>query len=166
MKNECTNWKDPLLEAAVTGRAADGLEEHLVNCANCTEELAALGARQERLDSLLPLLAQRAEPSPGFRARVLARVEAASEARRESPRRAWGLAGAIAVVLAILMIGLTLQRRSGRTVPQTELAAAEKLAEWRAPSDVLLKTPGREFLRTMPRIGESYLHVPIKSEEE
>ncbi len=51
-------------------------------------------------------------------------------------------------------------------MPETELAAAEKLAEWRAPSDVLLETPGREILRTTPRLGESYLHVPVKTNEE
>jgi hypothetical protein len=53
-----------------------------------------------------------------------------------------------------------------RTAPGTELAAAEKLAEWRAPSDVLLETPGQEILRTTPRLGESYLRVPVKTDQE
>ena len=51
-------------------------------------------------------------------------------------------------------------------MPETELAAAEKLADWRAPSDVLLETPGREILRTTPRLGESYLHAPVKTDKE
>ncbi len=50
--------------------------------ANCAEELAALRARRERLDALLPLVAQGAEPPAEFRARVLAAAEAASEAKR------------------------------------------------------------------------------------
>jgi hypothetical protein len=166
MKNDYTKWKDPLLEAALTGKAAAGLEDHLSKCANCEEELRALGARRERLDALLPHLAQGAELSSGFRALVLARAEAANEARHERPWRAWALAGAISGILATLIIGVTFDRRAARTVPETELAAAQKLAEWRAPSDVLLKTPGREILQTMPRIGESYLQVPMKTEEE
>lgn len=166
MKNDCTKWKDQLLEAAVTGNATGGLEEHVLNCANCAEELAALRARRERLDKLLPLVAQGAEPPPRFRARVLAAAEAVSVAKRGRSWRAWGLAGAMAVIMAMLMIGLTLHRRAVRTVPEAELAAAEKLAEWRAPSDVLLETPGREILRTTPRLGESYLHVPAKTDEE
>jgi anti-sigma factor RsiW len=166
MKNDCTKWKDDLLEAALTGKAAGGLEEHVLKCANCAEELAALRARRERLDALLPLVAQGAEPPAEFRARVLAAAEPASEAKRGRSWRVWGLAGAMAVIVATLMIGLTLHRRAVRTVPETELAAAEKLAEWRAPSDVLLETPGREILRTTPRLGESYLHVPVKTGEE
>jgi hypothetical protein len=51
-------------------------------------------------------------------------------------------------------------------IPRDELAAAQKLAEWRAPSDGLLATPGQEILRTMPKIGESYLNVPAKKDEE
>ena len=166
MKNDCTKWKDQLLEAALTGTAAGDLEEHVLKCANCAEELAALRSRRERLDTLLPLVAQGAEPPAGFRARVLAAAEATSEAKRGRPWRIWELAGAMAVIAAALTIGLTLHRRVVRTLPEAELAAAEKLAEWRAPSDVLLETPGREILRTTPRLGESYLHVPAKTDEE
>jgi anti-sigma factor RsiW len=166
MKNDCTEWKDQLLEAALTGTATAGLKEHVLKCANCAEELAALRARRERLDAVLPLVAQGAEPPAEFRARVLAASEAASEAKRGRPWRVWGLAAAMAVIVATLLIDVTLHRRTVRTVPETELAAAEKLAEWRAPSDVLLETPGREILRTTPRLGESYLHVPAKTDEE
>jgi anti-sigma factor RsiW len=166
MKNDCTKWEDQLLEAALTGTAAGGLEEHVLKCANCAEDLAALRARRERLDALLPLVAQGAEPPAEFRARVLAAAEAASEAKRRQPWRVGGLVGAVAVIVATLVIVLTLHRRAVGTVPETELAAAEKLAKWRAPSDVLLETPGREILRTTPRLGESYLHVPVKTDEE
>ena len=166
MKNECAKWKDQLLEAALTGTAAGGLEEHVSKCANCAKELAALRARRERLDALLPLVARGAEPPTEFRARVLAAVEAASEGKRGRPWRVWRLAGAMAVIVATLLIGWELRRRAAPSVPETELAAAEKLAEWRAPSDVLLETPGREILRTTPKLGESYLHLPVKANEE
>jgi len=37
------------------------------------------------------------------------------------------------------------------------LASAQKLAEWRAPSDVLLAIPGRRILQATPKLGASYL---------
>ncbi len=131
MKNSCEKWKDRLLEAALTGTTAKELEEHLRSCANCSAELENIRARAVRLDELLPLVVQTAEPSANFRARVLA------------------AAG-----------------RTVRMIPGDELAAAQKLAEWRAPSDGLLVTPGQEILRTMPRLGESYWNVAVKTDEE
>jgi anti-sigma factor RsiW len=166
MKDDCTKWKDQLLEAALTGSAAGGLEEHILQCANCAEELSALRARRQRLDALLPLVAQGAEPPADFRARVLAAAEASNEPQHGRWWRVWALSGATAVTAAALVISLTLHQRAVRTAARAELVAAEKLAEWRAPSDVLLETPGREILRTTPRIGESYLRVPLKTDEE
>ena len=166
MKNACENWKDQLLEAALTGSLTAGLEEHLRTCTICSEELDNVRVRRARLDALLPLVAQGSEPSANFRARVLAAAEAAREGKRARPWRVWTLAGATAVVVAVLMIAVTLHRRTARMIPGDELAAAQKLAEWRAPSDGLLATPGQEILRTMPRLGESYLNVPAKTDEE
>ncbi len=162
MKKACEKWKDQLLEAALTGATAQDLEEHLRACTNCSEELSELRARKARLDAQLPLTAQGAGPSADFRARVLAAAEAASERKRAQPWRVWTLAGVTAVILAALVMGVTSYRRTARTVPADELAAAQTLAEWRAPSDVLLANPGQEILRKMPRLGESYLHVPVK----
>jgi anti-sigma factor RsiW len=166
MANDCTKWKDQLFDAALTGTPAGSFEEHLSHCANCTAKLAALRTRRERLDALLPLVAQGADPSPEFRARVLAATQEASGTTRTPFLRGWVLAGAIAVFIATLTIGLSLHQRSQSTPPQTELSAAEKLAQWRAPSDVLLEFPGSEILRTTPRLGESYLHVPAKISKE
>ncbi|HEV1994099.1 MAG TPA: hypothetical protein VGR03_07205 [Candidatus Acidoferrum sp.] len=166
MKNACEEWKDSLREAALTGTTAKDLEEHLRSCANCSAELDEVRARKVRLDALLPLVTQGAEPSANFRAQVLAAAAAASEGKRAQPWRVLTLAGATAVVVVVLMIGVTSQRRTARMIPRDELAAAQKLAEWRAPSDGLLVTPGQEILRTMPRLGESYLNVPVKTDEE
>jgi anti-sigma factor RsiW len=166
MKNACEKWKDPLREAALTGTTATDLEEHLRSCANCATELDEMRARTARLDALLPMVARGAEPSADFRARVLAAAEAAREGKRARPWRVWTLAGAAAVVAVMLMAAVTLQRRTARMIPGDELAAAQKLAEWRAPSDGLLVTPGQEILRTMPRLGKSYLNVPVKKNEE
>jgi len=163
MKKACEKWKDQLLEAALAGATAKRLEEHLRACTNCSQELSELRARKARFDALLPLTAQAAGPSADFRARVLAAAEAASEGKSARPWRVWTLAGVTAVILAALVIGVTSYRKTAGTVPADELAAAQTLTEWRAPSDVLLANPGQEFLRKMPRLGESYLHAPAKT---
>jgi hypothetical protein len=157
MNNDCAKFKDLLLEAALTGVPGDILKKHLQDCGDCTSEFALLQARRERQEALLPLLAREQEPSAGFLARVLAAAESARE-RRSQLWRVWILAGAAAAIVAALTIGFALQRRNSRTLPEGDLIAAEKLAEWRAPSDVLLMTPGREILRTTPRLGVTYLN--------
>ena len=166
MKEKCDKWKDQLLEAGLTGAATKDFEEHLRACATCSKELDDVRARSARLDALLPLVAQGSKPSANFGARVLAATAAAREGKRARPWRVWTLAGATAVVVVILMIAVTVQRRTARVIPRDELAAAQKLAEWRAPSDSLLATPGQEILRTTPRLGKSYLNVPVKKDEE
>jgi anti-sigma factor RsiW len=164
MKNECEKWNDQLLEAALTGTTAKDLEEHLKSCTKCSTELEKARARKARLDELLPLVARGAEPQVDFRARVLAAVEAASEGKRARPWRVWTLAGATAAIV-MLMIGVAMYRRAGQTIPPEEIAVVQRLAEWRAPSDSLLVTPGQEILKTTPKLGQSYLNVPVKTEE-
>jgi anti-sigma factor RsiW len=166
MKNACKKWKNLLLEAALAAAAPKDLEEHLQNCANCSAELDEIRARKVRLDALLPLVAQGAEPPADFRARVLAAAESAREGKRARPWRPWTLAGATAAVVALLLVGLMMVRRNRPTVPEDELAAAQKLAEWRAPSDGLLVTPEQEILKTTVKLGNSYLRVPVKTDEE
>jgi len=166
MKNDCREWKDQLLEAALTGAATRDLEEHLQSCADCGAELKELRARRERLDALLPMMAREAEPSGDFRARVLAAAESAREGKRARAWRVWTLAGATAVILVALVGGLTLPEKNRGMMAPSELAGAQKLAEWRAPSDSLLRTPGQELLKSTPKLGDSYLQVPVKTNEE
>ena len=168
MKAVCEKWKDLLLEAALSGAAPKDLEEHLRSCQNCAAELRSLQARRVQLDALLPMVAKASEPSAGFRARVLATAEAAAGERKHVSRlRAWAaLAGASATAVTVLVVGMLWHRESQRKIQVTELEGAQKLAEWRAPSDTLLATPGREILRTTPKLGESYFHVPMSKVEE
>ena len=166
MKAACEKWKDLLLEAALSGAAAKDLEEHLRSCQDCAGELRSLQARRVQLDALLPMVAKAAEPSAGFRARVLAAAEAAGERKRVSRLRAWALAGASATAVTVLVVGMLWHRESQRKIQVTELEGAQTLAEWRAPSDTLLATPGRQILRTTPKLGESYFHVPMGKVEE
>ena len=168
MTNRCEKWKDQLLEAALTGAVAKELADHLRDCKDCAAELRELEARKARLDALLPLVTQGEQPSAGFRARVLAAAEATSERKSVHHWRIWTLAGAATAVVVMLTVGLVRYRETARRIQVTEVEGAQKLAEWRAPTDTLLATPGQEILRTTPKLGESYLNVPLnkKVEEE
>jgi hypothetical protein len=164
MKETCEKWRDQLLEAALTGATAKDFEEHLRSCTICSTELDAVRERKALMDELLPLVARGAEPPADFRARVLAAAEAAGEGKRTRRWRLWTLAGATAAMV-MLMIGAAMYRRTAQTIPRDEITAIQKLAEWRAPSDSLLMTPGQEILKTTPKLGQSYLSVPVKTEE-
>ena len=143
--NTCVKWKDRLLQAALADAAERDVEEHLLHCAHCAAELAALRARRKRLDTLLPLLTCAAEPSPHFRARVMA----ATEAVRPSPpfrlRTQLALAAVVPIILAVVIGWVLIQSTEGDA-----LRDAENLAVWKAPSDVLLEVPGQRFRGQSP----------------
>jgi hypothetical protein len=160
MRNGCAIRKDQLLEAALTGSVGPKLKEHLLACTHCAKELSALELRRERLDALLPLVAQEAEPSPDFRARVVAAAQGTGPAGRAPLSRIWGLAGLAGMTLVALLLALILHERISAPAPELDLAGAQKLAVWRAPSDIFLETPGREILRSTPKLGDSYLRAP------
>jgi hypothetical protein len=161
MNNDCAKWKDALLEAALTSDAtfAPALAAHLRDCGVCAQELAALRRGREQMDALLPVLARHAEPAPGFTRRVLAAAQAVDERKRVRIWRLWVFVGATVAVLAALLTSWSALRP--RPLPMAQdrnaLASAQKLAEWRAPSDVLLATPGRRILQATPKLGASYL---------
>lgn len=162
MKQACEKWKDHLLEAALTGARPKDFQLHLRDCKGCAAELRELEAIQARQDALLPLLVRGSQPSADFRIRVLAAAEARSERKRAPRWRVWALVGATAAAATVFMA----QRGIVRRDEAKELAGAQKLAEWRAPSDSLLATPGQEILKKTPRLDESYFTVPVKSVEE
>ena len=152
----CAQWKDALLEAALHGATNRDLEAHLRTCLPCAHHLETLRARRESMDGLLPLIAQAEDPSPDFRARVLAAVEADSSRKPKGFWLDWRWAAA-AVATAAVLIALTLHRNASSVIPAEELASAQKLTEWRAPSDFLLQAPAANILRAAPKLGESYL---------
>jgi len=154
MNHNCSNWKDALLEAALTENIAGELQGHLSHCSACTQKLAILQTRRERMDEVLPLLASHRGPSPQFQARVLAAAEA-QHPQRNVLRRPWLLAAAAVMMAVIVMV--MVHRSTVSSPTEAELAAAQKLAQWHAPSDALLAVPGQEILRNVPKLGESYL---------
>lgn len=165
MKKPCERWQDPLREAALTGASSRELTEHLQNCADCAAELKSLEARKAQLDSLLPMLAQGSQPSPDFRANVLAAARAGDKEKHGQPWKFAVLAGAL-VTFAIVVVVVSLRRQITGPDATNDLAVAQKLAEWHAPSDTLLAVPGQEFWRSTPKLGQSYLRVPAKKVQE
>ncbi|HEV3039579.1 MAG TPA: hypothetical protein VHA33_17540 [Candidatus Angelobacter sp.] len=163
MKNICSKWKDLLLEAALTDSTGSELQKHLSECAGCVQELARLQAQRQRMDAALPLLAGRQEPAPDFAARVMAATEA-QHAQRNLHGRRWLFAVATAIV-AVLVTAVILHRPAISGPSKAELATAEKLAQWRAPSDALLAIPGQEMLQKIPNLSESYLKLDVRTSE-
>ena len=161
MNNDCAKWKDALLEAALADGpdATTAFATHLRECGDCTRQLTALRQRREQMDALLPHLARDTEPAPGFTARVLAATQAQDERKHARVWRAWVFAGVTVAVTAALLTSWSALRP--RPLPMAQdsnaLASAQKLAEWRAPSDVLLAIPGRRILQATPKLGASYL---------
>ena len=160
MKNACTNRKDQLLEAAL-GEPAPELQNHLAQCEECAAELAALKSRRERLDTLLPMIARAEEPSPVLRVRIIAAAEAAAMRRRSYFGRRWVLAGAVAVIAIAAFIPWFGTPKD--KIPEADLRAAQTLAEWHAPTDFLLRSPGDQWLNSTPKLGESYIKMPMEA---
>jgi hypothetical protein len=69
---------------------------------------------------------------------------------RRSNRGWWGVGGAAS---ALAVVTVVLVRMSHPHGPRTIAASAPMLADWRAPTDFLLDTPGRELLHTIPDLG-------------
>jgi hypothetical protein len=92
------------------------------------------------------------ENAPGF-AQTYARARSRRRSRAIHRVRPVVIAAAAAVVLAAIWLGNT---RSLSSVPVTPT-----IATWRAPTDVLLRTPGSELLGEMPALSASVLDKMI-----
>jgi hypothetical protein len=97
------------------------------------------------------------ERVPGF-----AQIYGRGRARRRSgamPRvRPLVLAAAAAVVIAAVWVANARSVSRSTTAPTIATIAA-----WRAPSDILLRTPGSELLGAMPALGASVLDKMIST---
>ena len=146
------------MEAALGEKASNELDAHLSQCGNCTSELTRLRARRERLDALLPSLAG-AEPSADLTNRILAATRSAAR-EHASVWRLWVIGGAAAVIVLAVMIGWILNRRTN--LPDRAPVEAIALAHWQAPTDVLLQVPNQGVLNSVPKLGDSYLTIPLE----
>jgi hypothetical protein len=94
--------------------------------------------------------------APGF-AQIYGRARA--RARQRSKPRLRPLVVAATAVAVIAALSLAYGRS---TTPSTTTPA---IATWRAPTDVLLQTPGSELLGVMPALSKSILDemIPVPS---
>ena len=95
------------------------------------------------------------ESAPDF-AQTYARARSRRRTRAIHRVRPVVIAAAAAVVLAAIRLVNT---RSFSSVPATPTIAT--IAAWRAPTDVLLRTPGSELLGEMPALSASVLDKMI-----
>ncbi len=92
------------------------------------------------------------ESAPGF-AQTYGRARASRSLRATRRVRPLVIATAAAVVIAALGLAYARSFSPPLTAPE--------IATWRAPTDVLLRTPGSELLGEMPALGASVLDTMI-----
>lgn len=77
---------------------------------------------------------------------------------RIGPRRhqvRWVAATACALIALLAFLWM----RSAQRRPEEKTVAS--ITEWKAPTDFLLETPGRELLRTVPEIGQWHVYTAM-----
>ena len=150
------------------------IQSHLETCDACRSAVRALKERREKLDGSVSELV-RFEPSPEFRARLLAAVASSSPASSQAPshalraRWAWvGLATAFAGAAGVVLF----QGRAAHDVNEELQALRESAAmitNWRPPTDRLTRLPRPTGLPAPLRFGEFYFTFPggpVVEEEE
>jgi anti-sigma factor RsiW len=158
----CTSWKDRLLDYALDAldaRQAADVKRHVETCADCARALAGLRSRRQDMDRGLGDLARGAEPSPGFRARVMERIE--SSATPWPWRLAWA-AVPLALILVALASAVFFRQGGGDSleIRRAEWVAARELVEWRSPTEALLRSPVEELLRSTPQLSAPDISIP------
>ena len=160
----CDKWRDDLLDAALGLRAASGLEEHLVSCSACREALAGLRERSQQMEAGVHSLVNAEGPSAAFRGRLIESIEA-----RRASGFGWRGPGGVLVASAALavlgiMLTLSVNRRGGPGDSATPRSTGMAISEWRSPTDAVLRSSAADFLRSSPRLGETYFPMGTSHE--
>lgn len=148
----CRRWKDRLLDYALEALPASPareLEAHLRGCPDCACAWEDLRARRRQMDAALAQLVRGTEPSPAFRARVLAAAEASPAAPALRP--VWG--PALAALAVLVLVAAFLPSLAERAAAPRQSVS---LSDWRSPTQSLLRPPGGDWLSAAPRLGQFY----------
>jgi hypothetical protein len=70
------------------------------------------------------------------------------------------------VAAAILPPEPTKPARGARRHRQSSVRAATLISEWQSPTDFLLKTPGDDLLKTVPRVGASAIEIKVNFSDQ
>jgi predicted anti-sigma-YlaC factor YlaD len=113
----CKQVGEHLLDIASGSPPAPGVEEHVNGCSACSAQLQELRSTMTLLDEW-----QAPEPSPYFNTRLRARLR---EEARAAPSGwlAWLRKPALAITMAMLMVGALLSFQAGRKDLNTSSAA-------------------------------------------
>ncbi len=141
----CPEYLDTLTEAALGGEAGLRLRAHLAACSQCRSELDRLRALTGAIDRSVAAMVT-ADPSPGFAARIRARV-----AEESASRSAWwrGWAPAVAGGMAALALVVWLLWSASAVQPP---APAQQMA---GPSQGAQKTPPEKIEPPLQKSGEA-----------
>lgn len=115
------------------------------------------GDDRDLRDTFQALRREEADSAPVFRP-VWDGAARASRAQRSHVFPVFGWAAAAAAVTVIAGSAMLYRATSRLTEPGNDRVLEEvvvPLAQWRAPTDFLLHTPGRDLFATIPRIGIS-----------
>jgi hypothetical protein len=98
-----------------------------------------------------------APPFPG----TVAAAERRASAENRKLRQPWAIAA-----VAISLCGGTLAILRLRTTPAPPISEPLAISAWSSPTAFLLDTPGRKFLREIPRIGVPKLTLAPAEKEQ
>ena len=93
-----------------------------------------------------------------------AKVWGAAASRGEKshhPRRALRTAVAAATLIVVIGFAVIFYRQSSRPRTPPTAESAMLLSEWRSPTDFLLRSPKDQFMKTVPRLGESLFELKV-----
>jgi anti-sigma factor RsiW len=143
----CSQWKDAIIDCALGSAPPADLRAHLADCEICSAALALCREKSAKLEAGMQSVTA-VEPQPYGPERILARI-----ASRPSGRYFWRWALVAFAAVVCVVAALKWPGRHGRGAP----ASIEALSSWRSPTESLLRSPADPLLRTVPRLGESFL---------
>lgn len=143
----CSQWKEAIVDCALGSAPTAELAAHLAHCEICSAALASCREKSAELEAGMRSLTA-VEPRPYGPERILARL-ASRSSRRYFWR--WALVGFAALACLVAALQWPVQRERAAPV------SIEALSSWRSPTESLLRSPADPLLRTVPRLGESFL---------
>lgn len=94
----------------------------------------------------------------------------AAVSRMQRSRRGWRFVAmwATSVVLALgLGISILYFNRTSKGLDAMEISQSVLLmSQWQSPTEFLLNTPGRQFLASVPQLGERFMEISALAEKE
>ncbi len=152
----CDQWREEILDHALGRPAGAALAAHLQSCPACSGALAKWCQHAGEMDAGIRRVTA-AEPSPQLEARVLDRIH-------ERPSAAawfsgWKVAGVLLACAAAMALFFYQNQLRVQREREQVLSAAAALSRWRSPTATLMNSSSQQWLRTAPRLGETFFDL-------